>query len=133
MISHYLVFNRNCEEALDAYAKAFNGEITEKQKYGDVPDAGFDIDENDKNLIMHARMKFGNTEIMCADNPDNFHAGTNMFISIMTKDAEQIKNAWNILKQDAEIYMELAPTFFAEQHGSLQDKFGVNWMFTVMK
>jgi predicted 3-demethylubiquinone-9 3-methyltransferase (glyoxalase superfamily) len=25
------------------------------------------------------------------------------------------------------------PTFEAKSHGSLQDKFGINWMFTVLK
>ena len=41
-----------------------------------------------------------------------------------------VRNAWNLLKEDAEIYMDLAPTFFAALHGSLRDRFGVNWMFT---
>lgn len=41
-----------------------------------------------------------------------------------------VRNAWNLLKEDAEIYMDLAPTFFATLHGSLRDRFGVNWMFT---
>lgn len=56
--------------------------------------------------------------------------GANMYISVTTKDLSLVENAWDLLKQDAEIYMELASTFFAELHGSLRDKFGVNWMFT---
>lgn len=133
MVSHYLMFNRNCSEALEAYVKAFGAQITEMQKYGDVPNLGFPMDDNDKNLILNSRLKLDNTEIMCADSMGNSQPGKNMYISFTTSDAALVKQAWEILKLNGEIYMELAPTFFAELHGSLQDKFGVNWMFTAMK
>ena len=71
MISHYLLFNRNCSEALETYVKAFGAQITEMQKYGDVPNSGFPIDDNDKNLILHSRLKLDNMEIcvLTARNP----------------------------------------------------------------
>ena len=133
MVSHYLMFNGNCSEALEAYVKAFGAQITEVRKYGDVPNLGFPIDEKDKNLILHAKLKQGNTEIMCADSQGHSQPGKNMYISLTTSDAALVKQAWDILKENGVTYMELAPTFFAELHGSLQDKFGVNWMFTAEK
>lgn len=86
MVSHYLIFNRNCQEALELYSKAFNAEITEIKKYGDVPNPGFQVPENDKNLVLHARLKLGDIEIMCADSEERFQPGTNMYISVTTKD-----------------------------------------------
>lgn len=134
MVSHYLMFNGNCSEALEAYVKAFGAQIIEMQRYGDVPNLGFPMDDNDKNLILHSRLKLDNTEIMCADSSENSSlSGKNMYISFTTNDAAMVKQAWEILKLNGEIYMELAPTFFSELHGSLQDKFGINWMFTAMK
>jgi PhnB protein len=56
-----------------------------------------------------------------------------MYITITVKDSNFVKTAWDILKQDGKIHMELTPSFFAVLHGSLQDKFGINWMFTVSK
>jgi PhnB protein len=56
-----------------------------------------------------------------------------MYVSITIKDAAFVQKAWDILKQNGEIYMELAPSFFAALHGSLRDKFGINWMFTALK
>lgn len=56
-----------------------------------------------------------------------------MYVSITTKDAGFIQRAWDVLKQDGKVYMELAPSFFADLHGSLQDKFGINWMLTALK
>lgn len=44
-----------------------------------------------------------------------------------------VRKAWDVLKEGGEVYMELAPSFFAKAHGSLRDKYGINRMFTAMK
>lgn len=134
MFSHYLMFNRNCADALATYAKAFGAEIVEMQKYGDMPQGtGFPVADTDRNLVLHARLLWDGTEIMCADSSWHSQAGNNMYVSITTKDAALVQRAWEILKQGGEIYMELAPSFFAAAHGSLRDRFGINWMFTALK
>ena len=131
MIGHYLIFNRNCAEALDVYAKAFNAKIAELQKYGDMPpDPSFPVAEGDKGLVLHSRVQIGGTELMCADAAERSIGGSNMYVTVTTPDAALVKKAWDILKDGAKIYMELAPSFFAALHGSLQDRFGINWMFT---
>ena len=134
MLGHYLMFNRNCEEAVKTYEKAFDGKIVEMQKYGDMPpNPAFPIPDEDKNLVLHARMQLDGMELMCADSSEKSTRGDNMYVSITTKDAELVEKAWSILKQDGEIYMELGPSFFAVLHGSLRDKYGINWMFTALK
>lgn len=134
MFSHYLMFNRSCAEALEVYAKAFDAKITEMQKYGDMPpNPNFPIADNDRNLVLHARLQWEGSELMCADSSERSQAGDNMYISITTQDAALVQRAWDILKQDGEIFMDLAPSFFALLHGSLQDRFGINWMFTALK
>ena len=132
MTGHYLMFNRNCAEAFELYSKALNAEVSEIQKYGDMPpNPAFPIADSDKDLVLHARMKIGETEIMGADSPQRGQGGDNMYITITSEDEAYVKKAWGFLKQDGHIYMELAPSFFAALHGSLKDKFGINWMFTV--
>lgn len=134
MVGHYLMFNRNCEEAVKTYEKAFNGKIAEMKKYKDMPpNPAFPIAEEYKNLVLHACLQIDGMEIMCADSSDKSTRGNNMYVSITTKDAGLVEKAWGILKQDGEIYAELGPTFFAVLHGSLQDKYGINWMFTALK
>ena len=59
--------------------------------------------------------------------------GNNMYVSITTKNAALIQRAWNVLKQDGEIYMELTESFFTVLLGSLRDRFGIDWMFTAIK
>ncbi|KAA6303584.1 MAG: hypothetical protein EZS26_000135 [Candidatus Ordinivivax streblomastigis] len=65
MVGHYLMFNRNCSEALEVYAKAFTAKITEIQKYGDMPpNPAFSIAEDDKGLVLHARLNINGEEMM---------------------------------------------------------------------
>jgi PhnB protein len=130
MIGHYLMFNRNCAEALAVYAEAFDGKITEMQKYGDMPpNPAFPVPEADKSLVLHARLVIDGTELMCADSSQHSTAGDNMYVSV-TSGAAAVQKAWDALKVGGEVYMELAPAFFSPLHGSLRDRFGVSWMFT---
>ena len=134
MLGHYLLFNRNCEEAIQAYEKALDAKVVEIRKYGDMPpNPDFPIPDEDKGLVLHARLTVCGAELMCADGSEKGQSGTNMYVSITTKDAGFIQKAWDLLKQDGSVYMELTPSFFAVLHGSLQDKFGINWMFTAQK
>ncbi len=132
MLGHYLMFNRNCEEALKVYEEAFHTKTTMVQKYKDMPsNPNFPIPEQDMNLILHSRLVIDGTEVMCADSGQAPKSGSNMFITLTTGDLKLVEQAWNHLKEGGKIYLELSPTFFAKLHGHLQDKFGVNWMFTV--
>lgn len=134
MLGFYLMFNRNCAEAINTYEKAFDAKILEIQKYGDMPqNPSFPIADADKNLVLHARLLIDSMEIMCADSSGRSSSGDNMYISITTKDAVFVQKAWDVLKRDGELFMELTPTFFANLHGSLRDKFGIDWMFTALK
>lgn len=134
MIGHYLMFNRNCAEALQTYVKAFDARISEMQKYGDMPpDPNFPVAEADKGLVLHARLQLGGAEIMCADSGDRNTPGDNMYLTVTTGDEELVRRAWEMLAQGGEVFMELTPSFFAKAHGSLRDRYGVSWMFTVLK
>lgn len=134
MLQHYLLFDRTCGEALDLYAELFGGKIEEKQTYGDMPpDPNFPITEADKKLVLHSRIIIDGAELMCADASEPFVSGGNMYISITMSDMAEVQKAWDGLKTGGKIYMDLAPAFFAQAHGSLQDKYGINWMFTVPK
>ena len=134
MLGYYLMFNRNCAEALETYSRIFSVPIEEKQCYGDMPsNPDFPVAEKDKELVLHSRLTIAGTEIMCADSAGRNQPGSNMYISLTMQDEAFIRKAWDALKPRGEIYMELTPTFFAAAHGSLRDRFGVNWIFTALK
>ena len=134
MIGQYLMFNRNCKEALETYVKAFDAKIAEMQTYGDMPpNPAFPVPESDKGLVLHSRLIIDGTELMCSDSGRGSESGTNMYVSVSTSDVSLVKKAWDLLKLGGEVYMDIAPSFFAQLHGSLRDRFGVNWMFTALK
>ena len=134
MLGHYLMFNRNCADALEIYSRIFNVPVEDKQCYGDIPTSpDFPVAEEDKGLVLHSRLTIDGSEIMCADSAERNRPGSNMYVSLTTKDEALVQKAWDALKPDGEVYMELTPTFFASLHGSLRDRFGVNWMFTALK
>lgn len=133
MIKPYLMFNRECAEAFNMYLKAFNGEMIAIQKYGDIPPSPeFPIAEADKELVLHAELKLTESgHIMGSDGKREFQDGEKVVISVELDDEERAISAWNVLKDGGSVFMDLAPTFFAKLHGSVKDKFGVTWMFTV--
>jgi PhnB protein len=128
------MFNRNCAEALELYEKAFGAKITEMQKYGDMPsNPAFPVDESDKDLVLHALMRIDNMEFTCCDASGQCVSGNNMYVTVTTKNQNFVQKAWDALSDGAEIYMKLTSSFFAALHGSLLDKYGISWMFTVSK
>ncbi len=134
MLGHYLMFNRNCEEALKTYESAFDARVEEIQTYGSMPpNPNFVIPDSDKHLVLHARLKVCDTELMCADSAQHATLGDNMYITVNTQDEALVKKAWAVLAREGQVLLELSPSFFSRLHGSLKDKFGINWMFTVMK
>jgi PhnB protein len=134
MVGIYLMFNGKCVDALNLYEKAFSIKTTEIKKYGDMPpNPNFPVPDDKKGLILHSRLVLEGMDIMCSDSSSETQDGDNMYISITTKDEKMVKEAFNVLKDDGTVFMELQPSFFALYHGSLKDKFGVNWMFTVSK
>jgi PhnB protein len=132
MLNPYLCFNRECAEALTLYGKAFGAKALTMQKYGEMPpDPNFPVDEADKDLVLHAMADILGTTVMCSDNLIEFPKGGIVFLSVSMDDIEAGQKAWNLLADGGEVRMDLQPTFFAKAHGSLVDKFGVGWMFTV--
>lgn len=133
MLGTYLVFNRNCAEALDFYAEIFDGKILEKMTYGEMPrNREFPLAEAERNLILHSRLQIAGSEIMCADSVQPRSHGGNMYVTVTTPDIELVERAFGRLRQGGEVHMALQPSFFALAHGSLRDKYGVNWMFSAV-
>lgn len=134
MIKPYLMFNRDCGEAFNLYLTAFDGEIIMMQKYGDMPpNPEFPVSDSDKDLVLHAQLKLTeNGFIMGSDSSRETGDGDKVCISVELNSEERAIKAWNILKEGGTIQMDLQATFFAKLHGTVKDKYGVNWMFTVM-
>ncbi len=124
----YLHFNGEAEEVLNYYKDAFDGEIIVLSRYGDSP---MQVNEDWKNKIIHARLKFGANLIMISDSHNGqlaFKEG-NIQLSVEVDDEKKMEEVFNKLAAGGKVTMPLAKQFWGATFGMLQDKFGVNWMF----
>ena len=128
----YLSFNGTCEDALNFYATALNGEIVSLQRFGDQdPNA----DEAIKDLVMHAVFTAGDITFMASDTHEEnaVTVGTNVSLSLDFKDAAEQAELFNALAEDGNVTMPLQDTSWGATFGMLIDKFDTVWMFNCDK
>jgi len=125
----YIIYNGNCEEALNFYASALGGEVGEINRYAEMPQP---VADEHKNLVMHASYKNGDLVIMAADTTPEQPAviGTNIQLSLDFDSDEKMEVAFNNLQAGGKVTMPLQDTFWGSRFGMVEDKYGVNWMFS---
>jgi PhnB protein len=124
----YLHFNGEAEEVLNYYKDAFDGEVIALSRYADSP---MQVNDDWKNKIIHARLKFGDNVIMISDSHNGQLASKegNIQLSVEVDDEKKMEAVFNKLAEGGKVTMPLAKQFWGATFGMLQDKFGVNWMF----
>ena len=125
----YLIFNGNCEEALNFYTKALGGNLGHMSRYSDVPP-----EQNQMNMasdkIMHTQfMKDGEVLLMASDGPTTDTDSGMVSLSLDYKDPGGMENAFAQLSDGGSVTMPLQDTFWNARFGMLTDKYGVKWMF----
>ena len=128
----YIIYNGNCEEALNFYVSALGGEIGEINRYSEMPQP---VADENKNLVMHASYKNGDLVIMASDTTPEQPSviGTNIQLSLDFDSDEAMEAAFNNLQAGGKVTMPLQDTFWGSKFGMLEDKFGINWMFSLPK
>ncbi|MDR0471805.1 MAG: VOC family protein [Nitrososphaerota archaeon] len=133
-VSPHLTFNGNCEEAIRVYEKAFNAKATYYQYKDTPPTEAYQPAPGTENLVMHGTINIGSGAIMFADStPDrrtNF--GNGITVCVELANTESIKAAFEVLKQGGQVSVEPQETFWSKCFCALEDKFGVNWMITLV-
>jgi len=128
-LTPYLNFEGNAEEVLNFYKDALDGEIVMVSRYKDAP---MPFDEDWKDKIMHARLKFGKSLIMISDGPKDFKTtfNGNIQLSIEVEDENKMEEVFNKLAAGGKITMPLQKQFWGAKFGMLVDKFGTGWMLS---
>jgi PhnB protein len=131
-LTPYLMFNGDCEEALNFYKVCLGGEIGYMGRYGDVP---MGAQESDKNKIMHASFTFWGGSLMASDHVKEAGyttegGGGNVHLSLGFDSLEEEEATFNKLKEGGTVTMELQDQFWGDRFGMLRDKHGINWMFS---
>jgi PhnB protein len=124
----YLMFNGNCEEAMNFYKDNLGGNITAIQRYGEVPGSGT---EAYKDKIMHAVMDLQGMHLMFSDAGEqrNVTFGDNFSLALDFKTDGDLRRAFDTLSTSGTVTMPVQDTFWGAVFGMCTDKFGINWMF----
>jgi PhnB protein len=130
----YLIFNGNCRQAMEFYAKSLGADL-QLMTYGQGPSGGpgCEIPEHAKDKIMHAHLQKGTAVLMASDGRPDQPAtiGNNLWVSLDCENLQEIEKAFSALSDGASITMPLQGTFWAARFAMLTDKFGTNWMLNL--
>ncbi len=131
----YLMFNGNCEEAMNFYKEHLQVEILYLGRYKDSP---LEVEEDEKDLIMHCSAKFWGGYFMASDNVASAHftteaAASNVHLSLGFEDKDVQTKTFEAMSEGGEIIMPLQETFWGDYFGQFKDKFGIYWMFSYAK
>lgn len=132
MITAYLTFNGNTEEAFNFYKSALGGEFTNFQRFSDTPH-GEQMSDNDKKKIMHVTLEaphglklMGNDYLDFMGQP--FNAGNNFSLSLHPDSEELADQLFNNLSTGGIVTMPLEKVFWGAYFGMFVDKFGIQWI-----
>lgn len=124
-LTPYLMFDGNCEAALNFYAKALKGEIKDLSRFAGSP---ADNISADGQKVLHAHFAADGIFFMASDGGSGT-VGSSVHLSIGFDSVEDLDRTFTALSEGARITMPLQDTFWGARFGMLQDRFGVNWMF----
>ena len=131
-IAPYLNFPGTTEEAMNFYAKALGGTLTEIHRFGSMPGSE-DLPESVRNRVMHVGLDLpGGGRVMASDTMEGMGpahvVGTNMSISIHPTSREEADRLFAALSEGGEVGMPLEDQFWGDYYGHLTDRFGIQWM-----
>ena len=122
----YVNFAGSCAEAFRFYEQHLGGTILSVMTHGQSPDQSR-VNPEWKDLVMHARITIGATDLMGADIPGAEPVRSAYLTLLVDTDAEA-ERVFAALADGGQPFMPLIETFFATRFGQLRDRFGINWM-----
>lgn len=131
MVTPYIIFYRQCEEAMDYYEKIFSGKNKEILRYNDyIPDG---VTEDVSNYVLHGKMELFDTEFTFADEFSKpVVSGNNIHLTIHPSDLAEGTKMYNELKEKGQVFLPPTETFYSPLHTVVQDKFGIVWNIIVV-
>ena len=130
IITPTIHFNGRCEEAIKLYEKAFDAKVDYIIHYSDRDERDWNepLTPGQENYVYHSEIYIGSQRIMMADNPGhNYGKSPFMKLTVTFDCAEDVKNAYELLKDGATIVNPMQSTTYSSCLVSLVDRFGVCW------
>ncbi|QYR24235.1 VOC family protein [Paenibacillus sp. sptzw28] len=128
-LTPYLNMEGNAREAIQFYEQAIDAEVLTISTYGDMPEMPDTFTDDLMNLVAHAKLRVGESELMFSDAPtgSSIPKGKQVTICISTNSLEKSKRFFEALRQDGQVNMPFEETPFSPGFGDVTDKFGVTF------
>lgn len=126
----YLTFNGDCEEAVNAYIRAFGGEI-----YGISYWSEKNVEAIPEQIgkVMHVEFAIGSTHMAAGDNFDAREEKTDIKLMIHLDSEEEALKAISVLAEGGTRLSPLKPHPEPDDGGcgsATRDRFGFTWFIT---
>ena len=134
-LTPYLMFNGNCEEALNFYVKALNGEIVNLMHFEGSPVEAM-ATAADKQRVLHSHFKAKEIFFMASDTGKggpSLNKNGMVHLSINFDEAAEQERVFTALSEGGAVGMPLQDTFWGAKFGMLTDRFGICWMLNFEK
>jgi PhnB protein len=127
-VNPYLMYNGNCEAALNYYAKVLGAKIEMMMTHEAAPES-MPVSPEWKKKIMHASITVDGEVIMASDSPPGYFQKPQGFaVSLNVSDAADGERKFKALAEGGTVNMPYGPTFWAKGFGMCIDQFGIPWM-----
>ena len=129
-LNAYLIFNGNCREAFEFYAKALGAKIAAISTYGDMPGRSGDFPASELHRVLHVRLEHPEWVLMGSDShPKMGYAGMEgISLSLQAGSAAEVDRLFDALSPGGTVTMPPDRTFWSERFCMFKDRFGVDWM-----
>lgn len=128
MIIPFMNFKGQAGEAIALYKTVFDVQIKRIAYYKDMPETlKPHFPPETDNYVMHAEMTIQGSEVWFGDSMEETSTGDRLTLSVPFSSKEEVQTAFDKLKIDGKILMELETTFYSPLFGTIEDKFGIIW------
>ncbi len=125
-----LNFSGQCREALHAYEKAFQGQITCLITYGEANDPAYLplLREDQLDYVYHAELVLGNQRIIMSDHVDlPLQPCYTNFLTVMFDRVADVKRAYAALQEGSATIYPMEKTAYSACRVAFVDRFGIRW------
>ena len=128
-LTPYFNMEGNAREAIEFYKQALGAEVLSIITYGEMPGMPNTFTDDLKNLVAHAKLRVGESELMFSDAPtgSTIPKGKQVTICISTDNVEKSKRFFEGLRQNGHVNMPFGEEAFSPGFGDVTDKFGVTF------
>lgn len=128
MIIPFINFAGEAGDAIAFYETVF--EIRDKQVFyfKDMPEEmkqHFSRDTD--NYVKHSEMSICGSLVWMGDTTEGVTSGDMITLSVPFATTNEVRTAFDKLKEGGEVLMELAQTCYSPLFGTVKDRFGVIW------